>query len=138
MRPPRHQVLMDTAYLWAKRGTCDRAHVGALIHREGRILVQGYNGAPAGIDHCVHIENIPCEIAVHAEANAIAYSAKVGVALQGSEMVTTKIPCLNCAMLVINAGITSIVYSENHRDMRGLELLAKAGLQVVRYDMIDR
>jgi len=56
MRPTREQTLIETAYLWSNRGTCPRLQVGCVIHREGRILVQGYNGAPSGLPHCVHGE----------------------------------------------------------------------------------
>src|SRR6266550_960546 len=106
-RPSRDSLLMDTATLWSRRSTCSRAKVGCVVSRKGRILVQGYNGAPANLIHCshqcicgysdpvyqppeAHLSNCPfpkpCIIAVHAEANAIAYAAKVGVSLEDTEM----------------------------------------------------
>lgn len=135
-RPSRDRLLMATARLWAARGTCCRARVGCVISKDGRILVQGYNGTPRGLPHCQHDADDPCTIAVHAEANAIAYASKVGVALVGSEMHSTRVPCTNCAMLIINSGITRVVYRENHRDMAGLALLRQAMVMVDKDDMM--
>lgn len=135
-RPSRDRLLMATARVWAARGTCSRAKVGVVISRGGRILVQGYNGTPKGLPHCEHGSDEPCTLAVHAEANAIAYAAKVGVSLGGSEMHSTRVPCTNCAMLIINAGITRVMFRENHRDMGGLALLRQASIDVARDDMI--
>lgn len=135
-RPTRDKLLMSTARVWAARGTCSRAKVGVVISRDGRILVQGYNGTPKGLPHCSHVGDEPCTLAVHAEANAIAYAAKLGVALDGSELHSTRVPCTNCAMLIINAGITRVMYRENHRDMGGLILLRDAFVLVERFDMM--
>lgn len=150
-RPTRDAILMDTASLWAQRSTCDRAHVGAVFSRDGRILVTGYNGAPAGMEHCVHdfdllktdLSDIPirkvfrdtgCQIAVHAEANGIAYAARHGIRLDGAELHTTRAMCaMVCAKLIINAGIVRAVWREPHRDMSGLALLMEAGIEVVQY-----
>lgn len=151
MRPTRARVLMDTASLWADRSTCDRAHVGCVIELDGRILVQGYNGAPAGMDHCNHKcitpgacqfdinghiddcpANKPCGIAVHAEANAIAYAARHGIALQYASLWTTMAPCYACSQIIINAGISELTYEAEYRDMSGVDLLSRAGLTIIR------
>ena len=151
-RPDRTRLLVETAFTWAKRSTCDRLHVGAVIHREGRILVQGYNGAPAGMAHCNHEcdcadrgffstvshdeecpADKPCTISVHAEANAIAYAARYGVGLEGSEIVITDQPCLNCAMLIINAGIRSVWYVRKYRVLDGIDLLSVAGIKISQH-----
>lgn len=152
-RPSREQVLMETAFLWATRSTCSRLSVGAVIHRDGRILVQGYNGAPAGLPHCDHecrcgflggdswLEDHAtlcpagpsgCR-AVHAEQNAIAWAARVGVRLEGSEMICTHQPCLACARSLINAGVERVLFVEPYRLMEGLDLLHEAGIEVIRF-----
>lgn len=156
-RPPRDWVLMKSAQTWAARSTCTRAQVGAVISREGRILSSGYNGSPAGMDHCNHdcicmpvtepglglpprwVEDRlceahdPCSIAVHAEVNAIIHAAKYGVGVQGAELHTTRMPCLQCAGAIINSGIKKVVWFEPHRDDTGLRLLDHAEVEVVRY-----
>lgn len=125
---------MGVARLMAERSTCQRAHVGAVIAREGRILTTGYNGAPAGMPHCNHrptdLEG-GCKNAVHAEANAVAYAARYGINLMSSTLYTTLTPCLACAQLVINAGVTRAISSSIYRDMMGVNLLRDAGLEVI-------
>jgi dCMP deaminase len=152
MRPARETILMHMAGLVATRSTCERLHVGAVVARDGRSLVQGYNGAPAGIDHCDHTctcglppaeinghRHLPgcpadpsngCEKAVHAEANAIAYAARYGVTLDGTEMFVTHQPCLKCAELIINAGIMRVLYEKPYRVVDGLHLLLEARVVV--------
>ena len=153
MRLTRTEALMGTAYVWAERSTCDRLHVGCVIHRDGHILVQGYNGAPAGLPHCNHectcrgsdkrpridkdfIHNPecpsqkPCSRAVHGEQNAISFAARWGVGLEGAEIVVTHQPCLSCAMSIINAGLSSVTYNEPYRLKDGLALLLEAGITV--------
>lgn len=160
-RPDRDAVLVATAQLWAQRSTCSRLHVGCVMHRDGRILVQGYNGAPAGMTHCDHECN--CDLstnpmmreaaldgklghqpdcasgsqgcqAVHAEQNAIAWAARTGVRLEGAYMVCTHQPCLSCARSIINAGIRDVLFVEPYRLMDGLELLNLApGIKVWRW-----
>jgi len=132
--------------------------VGVVVaKRDARILITGYNGAPAGMVHCSHEctcktayilpdQDVwpgqhlgsckmvqPCLISVHGEANAVAYAAKHGVGLQDSQLFTTVSPCSNCAMLIINAGIYRVVYDFAHRDMSGVNLLLSAGVEVVKY-----
>ena len=151
-RPARDDILMGMARLVAYRSTCSRLQVGAVVARNGRSLVQGYNGAPAGMPHCEHgctcgtplnamsaREHLsdcpvirPCTIAVHAEANAIAYAAREGVTLDSSEMFTTHAPCLSCAQLIINAGILRVAYSFPYRVTDGLVLLAAGQVEVSR------
>ena len=148
MRPTRDQTLAATAFIWAQRGTCSRLQVGCVIHREGRILATGYNGAPAGLPHCDHSCNCgdqpgephlgcrsmkPCLTAVHAEQNAIAFAARHGVGLEGSELVVTHQPCNSCAMSIINAGITRVDYCFSYRLEDGLNLLKSAGIAVERH-----
>lgn len=146
---------MQTAYLWADQSTCSRLNVGAVFHREGRILVQGYNGAPAGLPHCDHTcecgwdpeseraklgaghknwcpATSPCTRAVHAEQNGIAYAARWGVELKGAELSVTHQPCLSCAMSIVNVGVEKVWFSEPYRLQDGLNLLHEAGIKVER------
>lgn len=155
-RIERLDALYQTAQVWARRSTCSRLHVGCVIEREGRILVQGYNGAPAGMPHCDHSCNcelpgypytnehqeevhrsycralLPCTTAEHAERNAIAFAAKVGVALDGANLICTHEPCLPCAMSLVNAGIKTLYYGEPYRLHDGLEFLQLAGVKAYR------
>src|SRR5687767_3879721 len=114
MRVSRDQMLMEVAQAVAKRGTCSRKQVGVVVARDGRVLVTGYNGTPAGMAHCRHDYQTgePCIDSVHAEANAIAFAARHGAKLDGAEMFTTYSPCLACAKLIINAGIVRVVMCE--------------------------
>jgi dCMP deaminase len=135
VRPTRDEVCIEVARLVAERSTCSRRHVGAVIARDGRVLVTGYNGAPKGMPHCVHPseddEGTGCKIAVHAEANAIAYAARWGIQIEGADLFSTCVPCLACAQLVINSGIHRVVAAAPYRDPAGEKLLISAGLEVV-------
>lgn len=145
---------MRQAQIVAERSTCSRAQVGVVIAHEARVVSQGYNGAPAGMPHCDHTCNCvpdrilgernstaihepgcpiypPCHIAVHAEANAIAFAAKHGVATNGAHLFTTLAPCLACSQLIINAGIVHVTYAGTYRYDDGLVLLRKAAIPVV-------
>ena len=159
-RPLRQFVLMQSAYLWAQRSTCSRLHVGCVMEREGRILVQGYNGAPAGLDHCDHACDCggmsrwgrtgtpttshdrdcnttkPCLRAVHAEQNAIAFAARHGVELEGASAWITNQPCMSCAQSMINAGIKEVFYFEPYRLQDGVHLLEEAGIKVSNMQLI--
>jgi dCMP deaminase len=134
MRPTRDQMLMDMAVVVASRGTCSRARVGAILARDARSFSMGYNGAPSGMPHCNHTLDEPsgngCPTSVHAEANAIVWAAREGVATDGSEMYTTHMPCLICARLIINAGIIRVVWSVDYRDHAGHDLLMTAGIEL--------
>lgn len=139
MRIGRDALLMEMARLLAKRSTCTRRQVGALAAIEGRVLATGYNGVPSGqthcIDrgHCVTGEDGGCRDSVHAEANLVAFAAKYGIALRGATVYTTCAPCIDCAKLLINAGIAQVVYGEPYRDPKGLVLLGSSGVKVQWY-----
>jgi len=139
---------MSMAQAQAERSTCARAQVGVVIAREGRVLVTGYNGAPAGLPHCDHSQDeesgihhgrrstdgvtpvAGCTVAVHAEANAIAYAARFGVALSGAALYTTYSPCLACAQIVINSGIDRVIALKEYRIQDGVDLIRAAGLSM--------
>jgi dCMP deaminase len=137
-RPSRDELGIRLAVIYSTRGTCERAQVGAVISREGRAIASGYVGAPAGLPHCT---DVGCDIGdaggcirtVHAEANAIAYAARSGTSTEGATIYSTHAPCLDCAKLIINAGLTRFVYDFIYRDPRGLQLLRDAGVEVEQY-----
>lgn len=123
---------LAVAEIVADASTCSRLHVGAVLVYARRIISTGYNGSPSGMPHCRHdpegtIQG-PCTKAVHAEVNAIAFAAKNGVSTDGSYLYTTDSPCINCAALIINAGIKEVKYGRKYRDSSGLELLERAGV----------
>jgi len=152
-RISRDEMLMAIAHQYARRSTCSRARVGAVAARYGRVVVGSYNGAPAGMPHCNHFCDCPasdgstgthwehcasvqpCLVSVHAEANAIAWTSRVGGKLEGTELFTTLAPCVNCAMLIINAGIRRVVMAKPYRDPAGVELLQVAGVRVSELDV---
>lgn len=130
MRPSRSETLLNVAAIIAKRSTCNRLNVGAVVARDGRILTTGYNGPPSGMDHCDHEEfEVQCNLAVHAEANALAFAARYGMSTDGAEMFLTDSPCHNCAKLIINAGIVRVYYSNEYRLTHGVDLLEDAGVE---------
>lgn len=130
MRPTRTETLLTVAAVIAQRSTCNRLNVGAVVAREGRILTTGYNGPPSGMAHCEHEEfELQCNLAVHAEANAIAFAARYGMATQGAELFVTHAPCHNCAKLIINAGIVCVYYSIEYRLTHGVDLLEDANVE---------
>lgn len=142
-RPSRDMTLMSTAIVWAAMSTCSRNNVGAVISINGRIVSTGYNGAPPGMEHCEHPGNSivvlrrgtddnGCKVAVHAEANAIAFAARNGVSVLTGTIHTTLSPCYACAQLIISAGLTRVVYDVPYRDLSGVELLIAGGLIVER------
>jgi dCMP deaminase len=148
MRPDRDDTLMMVALTYEQRSTCDRNHVGAVISIDGRIIVTGYNGAPAGMPHCTHEdmtlylpghEPLPrrdtgCKVAVHAEANAIAFAAKHGLRVDGATLHTTLSPCYACSQFIINAGLVRVVFNRPYRDPSGIDLLREAGITVEQAD----
>ena len=135
-RPTREETLMEMARAAAKRSTCSRRNVGAVIARDFRPISTGYNGAPSGMPHCNHrldeLALAGCQVVVHAEANAVAFAARYGVSTQGASLFVTLSPCETCAKLVINAGLKEVFYAETYRDQTGLDLLANAGVKTCK------
>ncbi len=138
------QALIDIAGIIGESGTCTRLQVGAVLTRFRRIISTGYNGAPSGMPHCVHksvhpdgtetiigLDNdLGCMFAVHAEANVIAFAARHGVNTFGSVLYTTHSPCVNCARLLMNAGIQEVIFEHQYRDLSGIRELEIAGVTV--------
>ncbi len=142
-RPDLDTYFMDIAKVVAKRSTCLRQNVGAVIVKDKRILSTGYNGAPTGLPHCLDIGCLREELniasgerhelcrAVHAEQNAIIQAAVHGVSIAGGTLYTTHQPCIMCAKMIINAKIKKVVYGKRYADERGLEFLREANIEVV-------
>lgn len=132
MRPSRDAMLMEICDTVSRRSTCLRRQVGAVISRDGRVLSLGYAGAPSGLPHCspelgCHPDQ-PCTRTIHAEQNAIAWAAREGIATRGGELHCTTEPCLDCAKLIINAGIVRVLYRDAYRTHDGTELLRSVGI----------
>lgn len=132
MRIDRHEMMMKTAEVTALRGTCGRAQVGAIVSRDGRSISTGYNGNVSGTAHCFHQDYSPCETAMHAEANALIFAARNGVATEGADLYCTHEPCYHCARLIVNAGIKRVFFREPYRKHEGVELLLLVGVEVFR------
>lgn len=130
------QRLLDERYLrmariWSENSYCKRRQVGALIVKDKSIISDGYNGTPSGFGNLCEDENDRTKpYVLHAEANAITKVAKSGNSSDGSTLYVTASPCIECAKLIIQAGIVRVVYSELYRCCDGIDLLEKAGIQV--------
>ena len=134
-RISRDYMYMEISRTLSLRSTCSRARVGALLVRDGRVVATGYSGAPSGMPHCTEVGCLigphgGCDRTVHAEANVIAFAARHGISSEGSTLYVTLSPCTQCAKLIINAGITHVVYDEEYRDKSGIHLLESAGVVV--------
>ena len=136
-RISRIELYLETARLNAKRATCLRGQVGAVLVRDKRIIASGYNGPPQGQPHCSSTTcdlSKPCTHAVHAEANLIAYCAKHGISTDKATLICTTCPCQKCAELIIQSGIKKVIFESDFRVLEGLELMHSAGVKVIRYD----
>lgn len=135
MRIDRNEMLMWFAHIAAFRSTCNRAHVGAVIAQDGRVVSSGYAGAPSGMPHCGPQCNTdaPCTRTVHAEAGAISYAARAGIKLDGATLYCTHAPCQDCAKLIINSGISKVYYETPYRKTEGIELLRSVGITVTQW-----
>lgn len=142
-RISRDEMLFMIAQTVAKRSTCLRRSIGALLVVDGRILSIGYNGAPPGQPHCleegclIDPDTGGCNRTQHAEANTIAWAARHGIRTAGSVLYTTVSPCLTCAKMIITSGITKVLYFEEYRDTAPMEYLRDAGVECLRYYFPD-
>jgi len=145
-RPSWESYFMEITQLVAKRSTCTRRSVGAIIVKDKRILSTGYNGAPSGVSHCLDIGCLREQLniasgerhelcrGIHAEQNAIIQAALHGVSIRGATLFCTNLPCSICAKMIINAGIKQIVYLSGYADQMSLDLMEEAGVSVVQSD----
>jgi dCMP deaminase len=131
------QELLDLRYLrmariWAENSYCKRRQVGALIVRGQMIISDGYNGTPAGFENvCEDATNHTKPYVLHAEANAITKIARSSNSSDGATLYVTAAPCIECAKLIIQAGIRRVVYCDTYRLDDGVELLRRAGIEIV-------
>ncbi len=136
-RPSWDEYFMSITFQVAKRSTCNRARVGAIIVKDRRILTTGYNGAPAGLPHCDDVGHLMvdghCVRALHAEQNAIIQAALHGVSVKGGTIYVTHQPCLTCAKMIINAGIVRVVYAGDYPDENSRAFLAEAGVSLQHF-----
>ena len=120
------------ARIWAENSYCERRKVGALIVKDKMIISDGYNGTPAGFENVCEDENhLTKPYVLHAEANAITKIARSSNSSEGATMYVTASPCIECAKLIIQAGIKRVVYAEKYRLEDGLDLLKRANIEVV-------
>ncbi|NTV49637.1 MAG: cytidine deaminase [Geobacteraceae bacterium] len=145
-RPSWDQYFMDITRLVATRSTCMRRQVGAILVKDRNILATGYNGVPSGISHCdavgclrerLHVpsgERHELCRGLHAEQNAIIQAAKHGINIDGSTLYCTTMPCIICTKMLINAGISTVVYAEGYADDLAREMLAETGIKVCLFN----
>lgn len=141
-RPSWEEYFMDIARLVARRSTCLRRQVGAVMVKEKNILATGYNGTPSGITHCADTGCLREQLKVpsgerhelcrglHAEQNAIIQAARHGVNISGSTLYCTNSPCIICTKMLINAGVRRVVYLDGYPDALSMDMLHEAGIEV--------
>ena len=146
-RPTWEEYFMEITRLVAKRATCLRRQVGAVLVMDKRLLATGYNGAPSGLAHCLEVgclrekNNIPsgerhelCR-GIHAEQNAIIQAAFHGVRIQGATLYCTNLPCVICTKMLINAGIKEIIYESGYADDLTREMLLETRIPVRQFPL---
>lgn len=145
-RPSWEEYFMEIAYLVAKRSTCLRRQVGAVVVKNKNILATGYNGAPRGITHCEVTGcireklNVPsgerhelCR-GLHAEQNAIIQAAFHGTSIAGAHLYCTNRPCIICSKMIINAGIEKVYYQDGYSDPLAEEMISESGLILIKME----
>jgi dCMP deaminase len=141
-RPSWEEYFMEITRLVARRATCIRRQVGAVLVMDKRLLATGYNGAPSGLAHCLEVgclreeKHVPsgerhelCR-GLHAEQNAIIQAAFHGIRIQGATLYCTNLPCVICSKMLINAGIKEIIYESGYADDLTREMLLEARIPV--------
>ncbi len=148
-RPSWDEYFMEITRLVARRSTCLRRQVGAILVKEKNILATGYNGAPSGVAHCLDVgclrekQGIPsgerhelCR-GLHAEQNAIIQAAKHGTNIDNATLYCTTRPCVICSKMLINAGIRRIVFAEGYSDRLAGEMIEESGVVVEKFQPGD-
>ena len=134
------QLQFDKSYLamagvWAENSYCQRRKVGALIVKDRMIISDGYNGTPCGFENVCEDDNgITKPYVLHAEANAITKVAKSNNSSDGATLYVTAAPCVECAKLIIQSGIKRVVYRDSYRITDGLELMERAGIELLQIE----
>ena len=141
-RPGWDEYFMEITHLVAKRSTCLRRQVGAVLVKDKNILATGYNGAPSGVAHCLDVGCLRERLEIpsgqrhelcrglHAEQNAIIQAAKHGTNINGATLYSTTMPCIICSKMIINAGIGRVVYEGGYPDDLAAELIRESGVVV--------
>ncbi|GAF04421.1 dCMP deaminase family protein [Saccharicrinis fermentans] len=135
------QILLDKRYLrmahvWAENSYCERRQVGALLVKEKMIISDGYNGTPSGFENsCEDENNITKPYVLHAEANAITKVARSNNSSEGATLYVTCSPCIECAKLIVQAGIVRVVYNQRYRVEDGINLLKRAHIETIHIEM---
>ena len=125
---------IQMAKIWATNSRCKRRQVGALLVKDRMIISDGYNGTPSGFENECEEDGVTKPYVLHAEANAISKVAKSGNSSEGATLYVTASPCMECAKLIIQAGIKRVVYSDEYRLDDGIKLLQRAGIEVEKVD----
>ena len=130
---------MRMAAIWAENSYCKRRQVGALVVKDNRIISDGYNGTPSGFENvCEDDSNVTYPYVLHAEANAITKLARSYNNSDNATLYVTDSPCIECAKLIIQAGIKRVVYGRDYRLSDGIDLLRKAGIEVVKNEINEK
>lgn len=124
------------ARIWAENSYCQRLQVGAIVVKDKMIISDGYNGTPSGFENvCEDDNNVTKPYVLHAEANAITKLARSSNNSDGATLYVTASPCIECSKLIIQAGIKRVVYGKNYRLSDGLDLMRRAGIEVVHLNI---
>ncbi len=141
-RPKWNSYFMEITHVVAKRSTCLRRKVGAIIVLDKRILATGYNGAPSNLSHCEEVGCLRSKLQVpsgerhelcrglHAEQNAIIQAALHGSSIKGATLYCTLQPCVVCTKMIINAGIEEVIYEGDYPDSLSKDMFSQAGIRV--------
>ena len=137
------QELLDKRYLrmatiWAENSYCQRRKVGAIIVKNQMIFSDGYNGTPAGFENiCEDETGTTKSYVLHAEANAITKVARSNNSSNGATLYVTASPCVECAKLIIQAGIKRVVFNELYRITDGIDLLKRAQIECIHINNLE-
>lgn len=137
------QDILDRRYLrmagiWAENSYCQRRKVGAIIVKNQMIISDGYNGTPSGFENvCEDEQGVTKPYVLHAEANAITKVARSNNSSDGATLYVTSSPCVECAKLIIQAGIKRVVYNEQYRLTDGVDLLRRAGIECIQVEDLN-
>ena len=127
---------MRMAFIWSENSYCKRRQVGAILVKNKMIISDGYNGTPSGFENvCEDENNVTKPYVLHAEANAITKVARSNNSSEGATLYVTSSPCIECAKLIIQAGIKKVVYDDSYRLSDGIELLKRADIELISVDL---
>jgi len=137
-RPSWDDYFMAITMLIASRGTCDRLYAGSILVKNNRIIASGYNGSPAGLDHCNDVGHLleegHCVRTIHGEHNALLQAARNGgTSTEGSTMYTKYSPCIHCTKYIIGCGVKRVVVGKIYRNEKAMDMLKEAGIRVDLY-----